>query len=187
MVEFLGRVAESDTSLCSGMDFPESLDLLAFLEEQGFTTKKELDRFPALRALGVSATELQENFPKFTPQIQEDGIYVDVDGTLLIREEPNWDEQVFNEELHKALVEAVEAGVQVTIFTGGWAPDQQQKLFEAGLSPVLFPVRSKGDFSNRFLELSVDDSTTTDYHVLTYIPVDGSEAELVRGWLAQRQ
>lgn len=84
------------------------------------------------------------------------GLYVDVDGTLLLHEEGKGLQ--LNEAVLNAMKEAGEMGVSVTIVTGGDPELKAKQLLGVGLSETYLPVKSKYDYRGKALELLLDDT-----------------------------
>ena len=84
------------------------------------------------------------------------GLYVDVDGTLLLHEKGKGLQ--LNEAVLNAMKEAGEMGVSVTIVTGGDPELKAKQLLGVGLSETYLPVKSKYDYRGKALELLLDDT-----------------------------
>jgi hypothetical protein len=87
------------------------------------------------------------------PEEITEGVYVDVDDTLVIGENQ------LNQEVVNKLKEYKDQGKNITIFTGGEYWVQKERLQKLGLEKEIgeFEVVSKEDFQNKKLEITIDD------------------------------
>ncbi len=81
-----------------------------------------------------------------------EGIYVDCQGTLL------YSSNRLNESLHTSLVELLDQGEKVTVFTGADPHAMEEILKSVGADPRLLPVVSKEGFKGKLLECLIDDT-----------------------------
>ncbi len=96
----------------------------------------------------LSLSDTTEEMPEI------EGIYVDVDGTLIAFE-------ALDDDLIESLRNLQEAtGQKLYIFTGGDPETAQKRLIELGLPQDLFelPVKSKAEFKGKRLSIVVDDT-----------------------------
>lgn len=84
------------------------------------------------------------------------GLYVDVDGTLLLHDDKKGLE--LNKAVLNAMNDAREMGVAVIIVTGGDTELKTQQLLELGMPETYLPVHSKYDYRGKILEVLLDDT-----------------------------
>lgn len=96
----------------------------------------------------ISVEELSENL-RYSEKAKkfEKGIFVDVDGTLIV-----------DGGLDIELAEALEGVNGVVVFTGGNPEQKTEELRRLGLSERLLPVVSKDLYKGKILEKLIDDS-----------------------------
>lgn len=87
------------------------------------------------------------------PEETTKGVYVDVDGTLVVGENQ------LNQRIVDKLKEYKDLGKNIVIFTGGDTGSQKERLVKLGLEKEIgeFKVVSKGSFQNKKLEITIDD------------------------------
>jgi len=131
----------------SGFDNEKFIQMLKSKKEEDtvcrFMKIKHFDETGEL----LSQKEIKE--PKETTK----GVYVDVDGTLVVGENQ------LNEKIVDELKKYKEQGKNIIIFTGGNVIAQEERLKRLGLEKEIgkFKVVSKGDFLNKKLEITIDD------------------------------
>jgi hypothetical protein len=96
-----------------------------------------------ISALIVQSVQAKEHTP---------GIFVDCEGTLLL---PSGK---LRDSLHASLIQTLEQGTKLTLFTGGDPKFVAERLIAAGMDPRLLPVESKSDYVGKLLELVIDDT-----------------------------
>ncbi|MFA5961458.1 MAG: hypothetical protein WC848_02130 [Parcubacteria group bacterium] len=89
------------------------------------------------------------------PENMVDGVFVDVDGTLVVGANQ------LNQFVVDLLKKYKESGKAVTVFTAGNIYSQKTRLERLGLTEIIgeFEVRAKSDFTGQKLEIVIDDFT----------------------------
>lgn len=101
----------------------------------------------------ISIDELAENVNMANDAKETaDGIFVDVDGTLINRYGK------LNEQLLYFLAVEAKSGKQITIFTGGSPDEQTEKLRTMGIPEIFLPVLPKEFYKGKRLETLIDDT-----------------------------
>lgn len=115
--------------------------------------KNELDsyvaKFYSTEGKSNSAKELIENIQESEKAMElEKGIFVDVDGTLVV-----------DGKLNTALTETLKkSSDRVVIFSGGDSETQTEKLRNLGFPEEFLPVVSKDKYKGKMLERLIDDT-----------------------------
>ncbi len=97
-----------------------------------------------------------------------DGLYVDVDGTLVIYGKPN-------EWALQKMVKSADSGKKVTIFSGGNPKEQTELLRGLGVEERFLPVLPKSQFIGMVLEELIDDTIPEyqGFRAVSWIRPDG--------------
>lgn len=151
------RAVEQSVPLLSYYDLPKHIEspiprekLMGYLE--ACFSREELARVTG----GLSLGEAIENCSTKIGDEMHPGLYVDVDGTLLFTDKEGKD--ALNTTLHTTLLQALAAGISITVFSGGSPTTQSQRLQDAGASQELLDVKSKAEYKGRLLEVIIDDT-----------------------------
>ncbi len=84
---------------------------------------------------------------------KKEGIFVDVDGTLILYDVDKCKEILNQKLVNKLLLQKK----QIIVFSGGYPPKQTDRLKLLGCPKQLLPVKDKEDFYQYHLEIVVDD------------------------------
>jgi hypothetical protein len=130
--------------------------------------KKYIKKFYFSNGVNIQSGDLIENIRSFEKAKElQPGVFVDVDGTLII-----------NGKLNIKLAEALETVKgRVTIFSDGVSKIQSEKLRSLGFSEKFLPVVSKNNFKGMVLEKLIDDSVPAyqGFDSIYYFKIDAND------------
>jgi hypothetical protein len=109
----------------------------------------------------ISATEAWAGYTSAVKKEVVPGVFVDVEGTLLVGEyfkEEREVRTVLNKQLAQALDALCPSSEEVIIFTGGDTVALTEQLRSFGFPERFLPVRSKADFRGQNLQILIDDT-----------------------------
>jgi hypothetical protein len=129
----------------------------------------------------ISGIEAWDNYRNATKREALLGVFIDVEGTILVGKYFKEEKQV-RTVLNKQLVQALDALCPskegVTIFTGGDTIQLTEQLRTLGFPERFLPVRSKADFYGQKLQILIDDTKPEiqGFHAEAFICPDSYES-----------
>jgi len=153
--EFLKQlIKENIKSLPSGLEPEKVITLLRSMQDN--VSREEMNayvnKFYRINNQDTTLETLTGNLSESENALERiDGVYVDVEGTLISGGE-------LNSSLVNYLEEQRELGRKVVIFSGGNPEELTKNLSALGLSEKFLPVISKLDFKGKVLEELIDDT-----------------------------